>query len=85
MHALARRFGISRFILSVALMGLPLFARAAEAPGGMTILVKDKITDRPLLDVQITLTKRETNSTRSVKTDAEGRIVIEELTPASTR
>lgn len=81
MHALARRFGISRFILSVALMGLPLFARAAEAPGGMTILVKDKITDRPLLDVQITLTKRETNSTRSVKTDAEGRIVIEELDP----
>ena len=47
----------------------------------MTILVKDEITDRPLTNVQITITERETNSARSVETDAQGRIVIEQLDP----
>ena len=47
----------------------------------MTILVKDQITDRPLQEVQITITERETNSALSVKTDAQGRIVIEQLDP----
>ena len=72
---------ISWFTLSVFLIGFPLFSQAAEAPGGMTILVKDQITDRPLSNVQITITERETNSTRSVETDAQGRIVIEQLDP----
>lgn len=72
---------ISWFTLSVFLIGFPLFAQAAEAPGGMTILVKDQITDRPLSNVQITITERETNSTRSVETDTQGRIVIEQLDP----
>ena len=72
---------VSWFTLSVLLIGFPLFAHAAEAPGGMTILVKDQITDRPLSNVQITITERETNSTRSVETDAQGRIVIEQLDP----
>jgi hypothetical protein len=67
--------------LSVLLMGFPLIASAAEAPGGITILVKDQITDRPLPNVQITITERKTNSTRSVETDAQGRIVIEQLDP----
>jgi len=47
----------------------------------LTIFVKEKITDRPLSNVQITITERETNSTRSVETDAQGRIVIEQLDP----
>jgi hypothetical protein len=81
MQALARRYTISWFALSVLHFGFPLFAHAAEAPGGMTILVKDEITDRPLTNVQITITERETNSARSVETDAQGRIVIEQLDP----
>ncbi|MDQ5978151.1 MAG: hypothetical protein QG602_1125, partial [Verrucomicrobiota bacterium] len=60
-------------------MGIHLFSHAAEAPGGMTILVKDQITARPLPGVQITITERETNATRSVETDAQGRIVVEAL------
>lgn len=62
-------------------MGFPLFSQAAEAPGGMTILVKNNLTDRPIFDAQITITERKTNSTRSVRTDAQGRIVIEQLYP----
>ena len=81
MQALDRRCEISRYILSLLLIGFPLCAHAAEAPGGMTILVKDQITDRPLQEVQITITERETNSALSVKTDAQGRIVIEQLDP----
>ncbi|MEX0899510.1 MAG: TonB-dependent receptor [Gammaproteobacteria bacterium] len=63
------------------LVGFPMFAHAAEAPGGMTILVKDQITDRPILNVQITITERETNSTQTVETDAQGRVVVEPLDP----
>ena len=72
---------VSWFTLSVLLIGLPLFAHAAEAPGGITILVKDQITGRPLSNVQITITERETDSTRSVETDEQGRMVIEQLDP----
>lgn len=77
---------VSRLTLSTLLVGFPFFsvpllASAAEAPGGITILVKDQITDRPLSTVQITLTERETNSTRTVETDALGRIVIDQLDP----
>lgn len=72
---------VSRLMLASLLIGCPLFAHAAEAPGGMTILVKDQITDRPLPDVQITITERETNATRSEETDIRGRIVIEPLDP----
>ena len=71
----------SLVILSALLMGCPLFAGAAEAPGGITILVKDQIVDRPLSNAQITITERETNSTRSAETDAQGRIVLEQLDP----
>jgi hypothetical protein len=68
-------------ILSVLLLGFPLFAQAAAEPGGMTILVKDQITDRPLSKARITLTERDTNSTRSGATDAQGRIVMDQLDP----
>jgi hypothetical protein len=47
----------------------------------MTILVKDQITDRPLFNAQITITERQTSSTRTFETDAQGRIVIEQLDP----
>ncbi|MDQ8203477.1 TonB-dependent receptor [Pelagicoccus sp. SDUM812003] len=69
------------FALSVALFGFPLVVHAAEAPGGMTIVVKDQITDRPLANAQITITERETNSTQSLETDGQGRVVIEQLDP----
>lgn len=72
---------VSWFILSVLLVGFPPFSHAAVEPGGTTILVRDQITDRPLFNAQIMITERETNSTRSGETDAQGRIVIEQLDP----
>lgn len=73
---------VSWWTLWVFLIGFPLFGfslstHAAEAPGALTIIVKDQNTHRPLPSVQVTVTKRETNSTRSVETDAQGRIVVE--------
>lgn len=67
--------------VSALLIGFPLFTDAAEAPGALTVIVKDQITARPLSSVQITIKERETNSTRSVETDAQGRIVVEQLDP----
>jgi hypothetical protein len=71
---------MSWFALSVILIGFPLLTQAAEAPGALTLIVKDQ-TDRPLSTAQITITERETNSTRSVETDAQGRVVVEQLDP----
>lgn len=67
--------------LSALLIGFSLSTHAAEAPGALTVIVKDQNTDRPLSTVQIRITKRETNSTQSVATDAQGRIVVEQLDP----
>lgn len=72
---------VSWLTLSVLLIGFPLFTHAQEAPGGITILVKDQITDRPLSTAQIRITERETNSTRSAETGADGRIVVGQLDP----
>lgn len=72
---------ISWLTLSALLIGFPLFTHAAEAPGALTVIVKDQKTDRPLPTTQITITERETNSTRSVETDSQGRIVVEQLDP----
>ena len=63
------------------MIGFPFFAHAAEAPGALTFIVKDQNTNRPLSTVQITIKERETNSTRSVETDSQGRIVVEQLDP----
>lgn len=71
----------SRLTLSALLMGFPLFTHAAEAPGALTFVVRDQNTDRPLSAVQVTIEERETNSTRSLETDAQGRIVVEQLDP----
>ena len=67
--------------LSALLCGWPALGQAAEAPGALTIIVKDQNTDRPLAEVQITLTERETSATQSFSSDAEGRIVVEQLDP----
>jgi hypothetical protein len=67
--------------LSALLIGSPLSTLAAEAPGALTIIVKDENTDRPLPAAQITITERETDSTQSVETDTQGRIVVERLDP----
>jgi hypothetical protein len=72
---------VSWFTLSALLIGFPLFTHAAEAPGGLTVIVKDQDTDRPLPAAQVTLTERETSSRQSVQTDAQGRIVVEQLDP----
>lgn len=71
----------SRLTLSALLIGCPLLTYAAEAPGTLTVIVKDQLTARPLSSVQITIGERETNSTRTVETDAQGRIVVEQLDP----
>lgn len=65
--------------LSVLLFGLPLLSQAAEAPGALTITVKDQNTARPIAEVQITLTERESNTAQTLTTDAQGRIVVAQL------
>lgn len=72
---------IGRFVLPALLMGFQLIGHAAEAPGEMTIVVKDQLTERPLPNAQITIAERETDSSRSLETDARGRLVIEALDP----
>ncbi|GAA0340839.1 hypothetical protein GCM10009092_01650 [Bowmanella denitrificans] len=72
---------ISWLTLWALLIGLPLFSQAAEAPGALTVIVKNQHTERPLADVQITLNERESSSTQTFATDAQGRIVIEQLNP----
>lgn len=72
---------LSRLTLLVLLAGLFHSTHAAEAPGGITILVKDQITERPLAAAQVTITERETDAVRSVQTDAQGRVVVDQLDP----
>lgn len=72
---------LSALLISFSLFGISLSTHAAEAPGALTVIVKDQITDRPLPSVQITITKRGTNATQSVETDAQGHVVVERLNP----
>ncbi|RDV24233.1 TonB-dependent receptor [Alteromonas aestuariivivens] len=72
---------VSWITVAVLLIGFWLPARAAEAPGGITILVKDQVTDRAISSALITITERETHSTRSVETDLKGRAIVEQLDP----
>lgn len=72
---------LSRLTLSALLIGFPLLAHAAEAPGALTFIVKDENTDRPLSKVQITLKERETSATQTLETDEQGRILVESLEP----
>lgn len=68
-------------VLSVQLIGIPVVTRAAEAPGALTIIVRDQTTNRPVPNARVTLTKRETDSVQSLETDAQGRILAEGLDP----
>lgn len=70
---------VSWLTLSALLINFSLFAHGAEAPGALTIIVKDQITARPVPAAEITITQRETNSTRSVEADAQGRVAVEQL------
>jgi len=72
---------LSWLALWALLLSLPLSSHAAEAPGALTIIIKDEITDRPLSNVQVTLEERETAATKTVETDAQGRILVEQLNP----
>jgi hypothetical protein len=67
--------------ISAHLVGFPLFTHAAEAPGALTIVVKDRDTDRPLSNAKVTITERETDSAQTLETDAQGRILVEQLDP----
>lgn len=79
MSRYARR--VLSLALSAQLIGIPLATHAAEAPGALTIIVRDQETDRPLPNAKVTLTERETDATRSLETDAQGRILVEQLDP----
>ncbi|WP_237132211.1 TonB-dependent receptor [Pseudohongiella sp. O18] len=82
MSSLRRRLDqVLWMALLALLMGLPLASHAAEAPGALTIIVNDVVTERPVPTVQLTLTERETGATQSVQTDSQGRTVIEQLDP----
>jgi hypothetical protein len=67
--------------LSAHLIGFSLSTHAAEAPGALTIVVRDQYTERPLPSVRVTITERETAVARSLETDAQGRIIVEQLDP----
>jgi len=67
--------------LWLLLTGFSVFSHAAEAPGALTLVVKDQNTARPLSSVQITLKQRQTSSTQTITTDEQGRIVVEQLDP----
>ncbi len=72
---------VSWSTLWALLIVFPLLAKAEEAPGALTIVVKNQATDRPLSSVQLTLKKRENASTQTLETDDQGRIVVEQLDP----
>lgn len=79
---MSRQLSQVAWITLVALTtGLPIVSHAAEAPGALTVVVKDQTTARPLSAVQITIEERETDSKRSVETDAQGRVIVEQLDP----
>ncbi|WP_016954920.1 TonB-dependent receptor [Catenovulum agarivorans] len=67
--------------LSAYIVSLPFFANAAEAPGTLTLIVKDQNTDRPLSNVQIILKQRQNASTQTLVTDNQGKIIVEQLAP----
>lgn len=70
-----------RVTLSALLLGFSLFTLAEETPGALTIVVRDQNTERPVSMTKITITERETAIKRTMETDAQGRLVIEELDP----
>lgn len=68
-------------LISLPFLGFVNFAGAAEAPGALTFIIKEQVTERPLASAQITLKERDTSVTQTSQTDAQGRIVLEQLDP----
>lgn len=79
MNSLLKR--TSCLMLWVSILLSPLFVYAAEAPGVLTIVIKNKQSNRPLSDALVTLKERETSFTQSLETNEQGRLVIEQLDP----
>ena len=72
---------ISWLLVWSLLISFPTFSYAAEAPGTLTVTIKNKVTERPLSGVQITIKERETSSSKSYETDEQGRVVVQQLDP----
>ncbi|MCH8501183.1 MAG: TonB-dependent receptor [Aliidiomarina sp.] len=72
---------VSLFMVWALLLSFPLFAQAQEAPGALTFVIKNQKTDRPISGAQITLRERRTNTTQTVETDEQGRVVVDDLPP----
>lgn len=72
---------ISWLTLWALLLSVAPFSHAAEAPGALTVVVKDQQSARPLASAQITLKARETAAVQTLQTDEQGRIVAAQLEP----
>lgn len=72
---------VSWLTLVAVLIIAPWFSHAAEAPGGLSIVVRDMISSRPLRGVEITIRERETGSSLSLTSDAQGRVTVDQLDP----
>lgn len=79
MHRILKK--ISWLTLWALLLSVAPFSHAAEAPGALTVVVKDQQSARPLARVQITLKARETAAVQTLQTDEQGRIVVAQLEP----
>lgn len=79
MHRILKK--ILWLTLWALLLSVAPFSHAAEAPGALTVVVKDQQSARPLARVQITLKARETAAVQTLQTDEQGRIVVAQLEP----
>jgi len=79
MHRIRKK--ILWLTLWALLLSVAPFSHAAEAPGALTVVVKDQQSARPLARVQITLKARETAAVQTLQTDEQGRIVVAQLEP----
>ncbi|BFT31632.1 hypothetical protein D210916BOD24_28080 [Alteromonas sp. D210916BOD_24] len=59
----------------------PDLAIADEAPGELTFIVKNTITEQPIANVRISIKERETAATYTVVTNAQGKVVVARLDP----
>ena len=72
---------VSRLALWLLLIGLPFLTHGAESAGALTLIVKDKITERPLSGATLTVRERDTAVTQTAETNDQGRIVLTKLAP----
>lgn len=72
---------ISKLTLCALAISYSVAAHAAQAPGALTVIVKDQHTDRPLSNVHIRMKKRGNAVEQTLTTDDQGRIVVAQLDP----